>query len=480
MEQTSETKKDIIDTHNTGKVSIKEKDDGWQNLMTGAGIAATHKAENSSFYLATQLTDEELSDLYRGEGIAKKIVDIPAKDMTRAGFSIDGDPNNSVSKYLNRIGLKQALKDALRWSRLYGGSIIVMGIDDGQTGDGIKVLASPLKEENIKKIGFFRVYDRRQLSWDTSDIDEDASSPNYGKPKVYTVSQRNERPEQNNFKVHYSRILRFIGEDLPQEESLNKRGWGDSVLQSVYTRVRGFAGALISTEAILDEFIIGILTINNLQDLIASGKEQLIVTRLHQIDMAKHILNTMLVDKEEEFTRISATVNGIKDILEFLKDCLSAVSGIPQVKLFGEQAKGIGSQAAGNIRMYYDDISDQQQEDLKPQLERIVTLLAKSTDFKAIFTLPDTWQLKFNSLWQMSETDIATSRHLVAKQDEIYIKNGVLIPEEVAKSRFGGETYSYETILTKEGDAARKTGIIPPGIQKNVPGKQKDSSSKSE
>jgi hypothetical protein len=447
------------------------KEDGWQNLMTGAGRAATHKAENSEFYLSSQLTDEELSDLYRGEGIAKKIVDIPAKDMTRAGFSIDGDPNNQVSKYLNRIGLKQALKDALRWSRLYGGAIIVMGIDDGQKGDGVKQLLTPLKEENIQKIGFFRVYDKRQVNWDSTDIDDDASSPNFGKPKIYTITPLTEATTKTpEYKVHYSRVLRFVGEDLPQQESLNKRGWGDSVLQSVYTRVRGFAGALISTEAILDEFIIGILTINNLQDLIAAGQETLITKRLQQIDMAKHILNTMLVDKEEEFTRISATVNGIKDILEFLKDCLSAVSGIPQVKLFGEQAKGIGSQASGNIRMYYDDISDQQQEDLKPQLERIVSLLSKSTDFKSIFNLPDTWQLKFNSLWQMSETDIATSRHLVAKQDEIYIKNGVLTPKEIAESRFGGETYSYETVLTTEGNSEREKGIVPPGTNKNAPG----------
>jgi uncharacterized protein len=458
------------ETHNTGKVSL-QKEDGWQNVFTGVGLANRDKRENSEFYLETILTDGELSDLYRGEGIAKKIVDVPAKDMTRAGFSVDGDTNNDVEKYLNRIGLKKALKNALRWSRLYGGSVILMGIDDTTKGDGSKILTTPLKEESIQKIGFFRVYDRRQVTWNSSDIDEDATSSNFGLPKFYTITPVTEGITQQDFKVHYSRIIRFIGEELPETEARNQHSWGDSSLQSVYIRVRGFGGALISTESILDEFVMGVLTVNNLGDLIAGGREKEIVTRLNQIDMSKHILNTMLVDKEEEFTRLSATVNGIKDILEFLKDVLSAVSGIPQVKLFGEQAKGIGSQAAGNIRMYYDDISDMQQEYLKPQLERIISLLIKSADFIKIAKIPDTWQVKFNNLWQMSETDLATARHLVAKQDEIYLKNGVLTPEEVSISRFGAETYSFETKLIEKDRKSIKlpvTKVLNNGQPKNT------------
>jgi uncharacterized protein len=445
-----------VDTHNTGKVALKE--DGWQNVLTGVGIAARDKHESSEFYLEETLDDTELSDLYRGEGVAKKIVDVPAKDMTRAGFSVDGDTNNDIEKYLNRLGLKKALKNALRWSRLFGGSVILMGIDDSSKGDGKKILVSPLKEDSIEKIGFFRVYDKRQVYWDSTDMDEDASSDNFGKPKFYTISPIVEGTKQESFKVHYSRIIRFIGEELPEEESRNQRGWGDSSLQSVYVRVRGFGGALIATESILDEFVMGVLTIKNLGDLIQSGREREIVTRLNQVDMSKHILNTMIVDKDEEFNRLSATVNGIKDILEFLKDCLSAVSGIPQVKLFGEQSKGIGSQASGNIRMYYDDISDMQQEYLKPQLERIISLLIKSTDFKKIVQIPDTWQVKFNNLWQMTETDLSTARHLTAKSDEIYVKNGILTPEEVSTSRFGAETYSFETKLIEKN----RKNIVPP------------------
>jgi uncharacterized protein len=465
------------------------KEDGWINALTGAGLKSRDKFENSSFYLQQMLTDEEVSDIYRGDGIGKKIIDIPAKDMVRPGFSVEGDTDNAIFKYLSRLKLQSTLKSAIRWSRLFGGSMIIMGIDDGtkvRTNEQRKYLELPLRENNIKKIGFFQVYDRRQITWYATDIDQDPSSENYGKPKRYRITPVNANPTFLPFYVHHSRCLRFIGEELPQRESLQRYGWGDSALQSVYTRIRGFASSLLATEAILDEFVVGILTIKNLQDLVSGGREQELVKRLNQIDMSRHVLNTMLVDKEEDYRRLSATVNGIKDILEFLKDCLSAVSGIPQVKLFGEQSKGIGSSASGNIRMYYDDIAEMQQEDMRQQLERLVDLTIRSEDFRKVKKIDSNWQLKFNSLWQMDETTLATSRHLIAKSDEIYMKNGALKPSTVAKSRFGGDSYSPETTVSTEELAEIEKGLIPitsKPVQskgKNGTGKPEDNSNSSE
>jgi len=431
--------------------------DGWQNLMVGLGARGTDKRENMDFVTSQILSRQELSDLWRGEGLAKKIVDIPAKDMVRAWFSIDGDTDNHIVKYLDKLRFRQAIKNGLRWSRLYGGSLVFIGIDDGQKYTGTRTLPA-VREDTIKKVGFFRVYDRHQVSWESTDIDEDPTSENYGKPKYYTITPSNESTKIGEFKTHYSRVLRFDGEDLPESESMKERGWGDSCLQAPYTRIRGFASSLIASESIIEEFTIGVLSIKGLGDLIAAGKEKQIQERLTQIDMAKHILNTMLVDEDEEFTRISATVNGIKDILEFLKDNVSSESGIPQVKLFGEQSKGLGSQSAGNIRMYYDDILDMQEEDLRPQLERATKLVVSSQDFKTATKakIKDTWHLKFNNLWQMSEDEIAKARNLQSQTDERYVKMGALTAEEVADSRYGSETYSFETKLDQKNKGKRK------------------------
>jgi len=214
--------------------------------------------------------------------------------------------------------------------------------------------------------------------------------------------------------------------------------------------------------------IIGVMEINNLQQLIAAGQESALANRLQQIDQAKHIMNTILVDKEEKYERVTANVNGIKDLLEFLKDVLSSVSGIPKVKLFGEQSKGIGAGAVGNIRMYYDGISDQQDSDLRPHLEQLVSLLTQSKDFKSKYSkFPENWRLHFNELWKLTSKEIEEERLSTAKRDQIYLENGVLHPEEVAQSRFGGETYSTDTNLLDKGNTMRTELEISPQAGKN-------------
>lgn len=452
----------------------KDKNDGWYNLMTGAGVIGQDKRVSTTYELSTILTHQQLIEMYRGDGMAKRIVDVPVNDMTRTWFHVEGDPDNTIVKALDEIGLRKAIKDAKRWARLFGGSLLVMGINDGsrRTGKkGASSFESPLNEDNIKKLSFFRVYTNQQVSWDTTDIDDDYRSENFGKPKLFTVTPNLENTSIQ-YKVHYTRVIRFIGEPLPEETAGEVRWWGDSALQGVFTRLRGFANSLVATETIVDEFTMGVMTIKNLQDLIAAGQEELITKRLQQIDMAKHILNTVLVDEEEDFKRITAQVNGIKDILEFFKDCLSAVSGIPQIKLFGEQSKGLGSQAAGNIRLYYDDISDKQEDELRPPLDRVISLLLKSKEFKGKVKLDD-WQIVFNELWQMADSEIAVARHLQAKADGEYIKTGTVSPEEVAKSRFGGETYSFDTQLLPEGDKFRKKmeKKLTSDKPKTIPGK---------
>ena len=442
------------------------RSDGWANAVTGAGKAGFDSKVSTGFDRQELLSDTDLSNIYRGEGIGKRIVDIPAKDMVRAWFTIEGDAKNNIIKELDTIGIRQAFKQAIKWSRLYGGALIVMGIDDGQKPTARNFMnffsakRSPLefelKEDRIKTIGFFRVYTKDQITWNTDDLNKDASHPNFGKPNVYIITPVLEQAS-SQFKVHYTRTLRFIGEQLPEREAAQQRWWGDSILQSVFTRLRGFGDAMASTEKIIDEFIMGVMTIENLQDLIADGNEDLLQARLQQIDLAKHMLNTILVDVEEKYERTAAQVNGIKDILSFFKDVLSAVAGIPQIKLFGEQSKGLGSQAAGNIRLYYDDIAESQEETMRSPLHRVVSLLLQAEDFKerAADIKPD-WELKFKSLYQESNKEIAEARHLIGKSDVEYIKAKVLTPKEVADSRFGGETYSTDTLLSKDGDKLRE------------------------
>ncbi len=435
-----------------GLVKILEKQDGWQNILTGAGLTKD-KLVNTKYSNITVLNEKTLSDIYRGDGLGTRIIDVPANDMLRGWISVEGDSDNITVKTLNKLKLRASFTKALKWSRLYGGSLIVMGIDDGRiSGNGKNILALPIRENNIRKFLFFRVYDKRQVTWSDEDLDYDVSSMNYGQPKYFTINDR--FGTGVGYKVHYSRCLKFDGKPLPEDETRQNQGWGDSILQSVYERMQGFANALIATGAILDDFVIGILNIKGLSDLIANGRDEAVLKRLNMMDQSKHVLNTILLDEEETFQRLAAQVNGIKDILEFFKDTLSAYCGIPQIKLFGEQSKGLGAQAAGNIRLYYDDIAQDQEDYLRPHFDKVLGYLYKTEEFRNIKT--NEWTMEFNNIWQKDDKEESEIRLNMAKADDLYINNGTLSPATVAKSRFGNETYSVDTILGDDNDSFNK------------------------
>jgi len=420
--------------------AVKLRVDGWYNILTGVGMKAYDKRMNSAFSMSEMIDDGTLIDIYRGDGLGKKIIDIPVNDMVRNWFRIEADSDNKILNYLSKLNVKKYFKSALRWNKLFGGSILFMGIDDGQLAD------QPVNESQVKGIRFFQVYDRRRITWFPDDLYKDPKDEKYGEPKIYTI---NNASTGMPFRVHESRCIVFKGEDLPDVELASQRGWGDSRIQSVYSRLRGVCESLDGIEGINTDFIIGVMKVSNLQQLLSSKEgEQILRDRLHAMDMTKHSLNTIVVDKNEEFERASSFgVTGLRDLVDILVDVVCGISGIPRIKLIGDQTKGLGGTAEGNIRLYYDDISAAQDDELLPGLNKLVNYVLLSSEVEV--DLEENWGIVFNKLYQQSEKEEAETKLLNAKSDSLYVDMG-MPAEYVIASRFGGQTYGHDILIPQE------------------------------
>jgi len=405
------------------------------NLLTGLGVKGADKRKSTTFAGAKTLNQQTLTDLYTGDGFAQRIVNLVAKDMVREWFKVHGDDEGLLLQGLDTLRAKNHFARALRWSRLYGGSAMVMGIDDG--GE----LQDELREESIRNVEFLRVYNRHQLSPQSTYTSPEHKS--YGKPETYMVSSISGSP----YVVHESRMLKFDGVDVPDDVRAHNNGWGNSVLQSTYDRIRGLGEAYANVESIINEFVIGTLTVRNLAELLASGQESLVHARLNQIDLSKHIINTVLLDENERFERVTSTVSGLDGLIDKLEKSLSAVTGIPVTLLMGESPAGLQATGASDIRLYYDSVAADQEVSLQPQLETMlrILMLAKQGPFGGKEL--DSWTIEFSPLWQPTEKEVAETKKIVADADHIYLLDGVVLPEEIAQSRFGGGQYSADTRL---------------------------------
>ena len=401
--------------------------DGWRNLLSGAnsGMDAgeyTHPVQEAA------LTRYTADAIYRADGIGRRIVDLPADEMTREWVEVQGERGDEVAQELRRINAKHQINKALRWAGLYGGAVAVLLIDDGSSE-----LANPLGG-TVRSVDGVRVYDRHQVHWTHGDISDDPRSPYFGYPETMMVQPQLGVP----FRVHRDRLLVFDGLDAPDQIRINNRGWGDSRLQSVYRALSRYGEALSGTSGIIRDFVQPTLGMKGLSDMIASGQEEVVQKRLEILGLSRSILNVLLIDAEEEsYEKKASSVSGIDKLLEELKHNVSAVSGIPQTKLFGRAPEGMNASGDSQARDWYDQVAGEQERHVVPPVEYLVDLIDRSMG-----GAPDDREIVCNPLWQPTEQEQATTADSVVKAVTLALDYGAMTPEAAARNieRFGLET----------------------------------------
>ena len=151
--------------------------DGWENLFTGVGVPGTDRRLASTFTSRSLMQEGELNQLYADNGFAKRVVDKHVEAMLQRGFKVDGDQDNDVLARFDELDVWTELERMLKWNRLHGGAIMVVGVDDGSPD-----LTRPLNESTVRNVLFLRTYDRWRVSVNRPiDIYDDPRSPKYGK-----------------------------------------------------------------------------------------------------------------------------------------------------------------------------------------------------------------------------------------------------------------------------------------------------------
>jgi hypothetical protein len=231
----------------------------------------------------------------------------------------------------------------------------------------------------------------------------------------------------------------------PRWQNFNQ-GWGDPLIQTIYEELRNYSTAFSNTATIFEDFVNSVLYIPNLTNIIASQcGEQNVMKRLNILNLAKSNTNTALLDGEERYEKLTTNVTGIADLLDRFMLSLSAVVRIPVTLLFGRSPAGLNATGESDVRNFYDAVKQEQESKLRGVLEKLIRYIMISKDGPFAGKEPENWSLQFIPLWQNTEEQDALTRKAVADTDAVYIDRGVLTPEEVAISRFGGNKWSMNT-----------------------------------
>lgn len=414
--------------------------DQWESANLGIGTSRD-KLADLRLSSSCDLPDEVLRSLYRQNSLAATVVDVVAKELFRAGYEVSGlDVDEDTPEELD---VDTAFVQAISWARLYGGSGIIVGANDGRAP------WLPLNVDAISSVDYLTPVDKRRLIPTT--FFEDPFAPKYGLPEVYQVIGSFAVSSEQRY-VHESRVLRFDGDAADFETLRERRSWHLSVLQRCYHAIRDLGFSYQSTLQLMADSSQAVFKLTGLYDQIASGEKDNLQTRMALVDQTRSSLRALLLDKEnEDFSREATPLSGIPELLQAYMSRVSSETRIPQTILFGRSPAGMNATGEADSRGWYDMIAGLQKHQVTPNLRKLHRMFASAAGKPT-----EDVQVKMNPLWTPTATEQATIDKTNADRDNIYITAGVWTSEEVAIQRAKGNT---TTVATEIDTDAREAAV---------------------
>ena len=415
--------------------------DGYINLLNKYGTAQDN-SEAYHYAGENQTPDTILMTHYEQNGLFGKIIDIPAQEAVKKGFKLniaDAAVEEYIQKKVRRMKFFTTVEESLKWSRLFGGALAVMIIDDG-----INDLTKPVNWKKAKKIDEIVVYDRSLVMPDYQSM--------YRGTGMYGTAQRSKfrMPEYYNvysiygsFRVHESRCLIFRNGKMPEKASTTDyRFWGVPEYNHIKRAMRETITAHGDAVKLLERSVQAVYKTKNLAQLLSTDEgENDVLRRLQLIDTARGILNSIAIDADgEEYDFKTITLSGVKEVIDSACNMLSALTEIPQTKLFGRSPAGMNATGESDLENYYSFIDKIRESQIRDNLCALVDGIIQIGINNGELTERPDYELEFEPLWNEKESERATIDQTRAQTDltiaqtaQLYIDMGVLDPAEERK-----------------------------------------------
>ena len=445
----------------TGKAVRPFRADGYVNLMNRYGTSKD-PAEHYHFEREPDIPDDVLTMVYEGNGLFAKIIDTPAEEAIKHGFLLKDVSDQNVEDFyveaLDELDWEEIAMTAIRWARLFGGSIAVMLINDGGR------LEDPLNWRNIKSIDDIRVYERAivqpdyqsMYSYDPSDPFRTRGS-RLGMPEFYQVTSR-----YGNFTVHDSRCLVFQNGILPENATNSLyQLWGIPEYVRIRRALKDAELAHESAPKLLDRSVQAIYKMHGLSSLLATEQgENQVLRRLQVIDMARGMLNSLVIDAEgEDYDFKTFQFSGITDVVSASCNMLSAITSIPQTILFGQGVGGMSSTDDTSMENYYNYVERIQKRMLRSNLRYLLSIIFQAGLYTGEVDEVPKINVEFNPLWSLTDSEQAdldqkkaATQLTKAQTVQAYVQMEAIDPSEVRKKLADSDEFDVETMLDEYED----------------------------
>lgn len=375
---------------------------GFQNALTGLGTSrdkATHWRYARRLF--NDLILEDFADAYCTDDLVHKIASRTPKEMLSRGYEIkQGEQRREdLEQGLEQIGFNGVLLDALIWERLFGGSAILMGADDGRE----KI--EPLDMSAIRAVRFSTDLERR-------DINGNVSRDSVLRLHFY----------RGSMSVHRSRLILFRGAPCPRRESAYRQGWGIGKIEFAWDEITAFNATWRAFRHLLEDGNQAVFKIQGLIDQISRpGGEDAIQKRMEIVGALRSVLNALILDTSESFERQELKLAGYADALEKTLERLAMAVDEPIAILVGRQPTGLNATDKSSLTIWYDAVAAERKHSAEPAILKVAEMIAIATK-----TESKGLSVEWPAFWRPDEAETAGVEKIRAETATILIASAAL------------------------------------------------------
>lgn len=419
--------------------------DGLANALTGAGTTIDRAVH---LHYRLTLTDPvQLESSYRSSWLARKIVNIPAEDITAQWrqWQASADDITALEAAEKRFQVQHKVRRALILGRLFGGGAIIMGLRDGTPDQPLPAVIKP------GDLAYLHVVNRHQLG--QTELETSVLSARFGEPKAYTL---------NGATIHPDRVIPFQGVALPEGSLIGGTSsfWGDSVLQAAMDAVKNADLTQAGFADLVNEAKIDVIEMPDLLQYVASAEgEQRLKQRLTIAAAAKSVHRALIIGAGEKWSQKQVSWSGMPDMIRAYLELVAGAADIPLTRLLGTSPGGLQSTGKGEERNYLQSLESARAGELSRALDRLDAVLIPST----LATVPEGLHYTWPSLIQQdAKADAETEKlHSDALANAV---NAGLVPADVGAEMLKGriiERGHWPGAEMAYADAAAAGSAIP-------------------
>lgn len=367
--------------------------DAFSNPAARTGFG-TMDLMQATTYPLTRMTQnyQLLTSLYRDNWIVQNVISTIPDDMVRKWYDLNTAVSPDLLDELRKLEMSTQLRKkilhGMYWGRLYGGAVgvvLIKGHDD---------LSAPLDIGTVMPGSFLglSILDRWTGVYPESELVTDPSDPDFGLPMYYTI-----RDDQNGelmVRVHHSRVVRFIGRELPWLEQVTEVYWGESELESIYNELIRRDNVAANIAALTFRANINYMETEGLDQLLGTTNTE-VQRRFWNVLAAQSIMEsnfgTRVINKGDAIHNTQYTFTGLPEVYDRVMMDVAGAARTPVTKLFGRSPAGLNATGESDMQNYYDYIDGLRETQFRPIIERLLPIMAMS----AWGVIPDDMQVTF-------------------------------------------------------------------------------------